>query len=118
MFDRLKIGILTCIFLIHFKFCVDFKYLVRLHISMIKSELLRKNNVTKISQKVSKYTKKKLLYDRLRIGILTCIFLIYLKFCVDFKYLVRLHTSMTENELLRKNNMTKILPVNGIIIKT
>ena len=89
--------------------CVDFKYLVRLHISMIENELLRKNDVTKIAQKVSKYTKKKLLFDSLRIGILTCIFfLIYFKFCVDFKYLVRLHSSMIENELLRKNDVTKI----------
>ena len=42
---------------------------------MIENELLRKNDVTKIAQKVSKYTKKKLLFDNLRIGILTCIFL-------------------------------------------
>ena len=76
---------------------------------MIENELLRKNNMTKIAQKVSKYTKKKLLFDRLRIGILTCIFfLIYFKFCVDFKYLVRLHSSMIGNELLRKNDVTKI----------
>ena len=76
---------------------------------MIENELLRKNDMTKIAQKVSKYTKKKLLLDSLRIGILTCIFfLIYFKFCVDFKYLVRLHSSMIENELLRKNDVTKI----------
>ena len=76
---------------------------------MIENELLRKYDITKIAQKVSKYTKKKLLFDSLRIGILTCIFfLIYFKFCVDFKYLVRLHSSMIGNELLRKNNMTKI----------
>ena len=76
---------------------------------MIENELLRKNDVTKIAQKVSKYTKKKLLFDSLRIGILTCtFFLIYFKFCVDFKYLVRLHSSMIENELLRKNDVTKI----------
>ena len=75
---------------------------------MIENELLRKNDMTKIAQKVSKYTKKKLLFDSLRIGILTCIFLIYFKFCVDFKYLVRLHSSMIGNELLRKNNATKI----------
>ena len=76
---------------------------------MIENELLRKNNVKKIAQKVSKYTKKKLLFDSLRIGILTCIyFLIYFKFCVDFKYLVRLYSSMIENELLRKNDVTKI----------
>ena len=76
---------------------------------MIQNELLRKNDMTKIAQKVSKYTKKKLLFDSLRIGILTCIFfLIYFKFCVDFKYLVRLHSSMIENELLRKNDVTKI----------
>ena len=76
---------------------------------MIENELLRKNDVTNIAQKVSKYTKKKLLFDSLRIGILTCIFfIIYFKFCVDFKYLVRLHSSMIENELLRKNDMTKI----------
>ena len=76
---------------------------------MIENELLRKNDMTKIAQKVSKYTKKKLLFDSLRTGILTCIFLkIYFKFCVDFKYLVRLHSSMIGNELLRKNDMTKI----------
>ena len=76
---------------------------------MIENELLRKNDVTKIAQKVPKYTKKKLLFDSLRIGILTCIFfLIYFKFCVDFKYLVRLHSSMIENELLTKNDVTKI----------
>ena len=76
---------------------------------MIENELLRKNDMTKIAQKVSKYTKKKLLFDSLRIGILTCFFfLIYFKFCVDFKYLVRLHSSMIENELLRKNNVKKI----------
>ena len=86
-------------FLIYFKFCVDFKYLVRSNTSMIENELLRKNDMTKIAQKVSKYTKKKLLFDRLRIGILTCIFK---------KYLVRLHTSMIENELLKKNTMMKI----------
>ena len=76
---------------------------------MIENELLRKNNMMKIAQKVSKYTKKKLLFDSLRIGILTCIlFLIYFKFCVDFKYLVRLHSSMIGNELLRKNDVMKI----------
>ena len=76
---------------------------------MIENELLRKNDMMKIAQKVSKYTKKKLLFDSLRIGILTCIFfLIYFKFCVDFKYLVRLHSSMIGNELLRKNDVTKI----------
>ena len=76
---------------------------------MIENELLRKNDVMKIAQKVSKYTKKKLLFDSLRIGILTCIFfLIYFKFCVDFKYLVRLHSSVIEKELLRKNDVTKI----------
>ena len=76
---------------------------------MIGNELLRKNDMTKIAQKVSKYTKKKLLFDSLRIGILTCIFfLIYFKFCVDIKYLVRLHSSMIGNELLRKNDVTKI----------
>ena len=86
MFYRLKIGILTCIvLLIYFKFCVDFKYLVRLHISMIENELLRKNDVTKIAQKVSKYTKKKLLFDSLRIGISTCIFFNLLQILCRFQ---------------------------------
>ena len=75
---------------------------------MMENELLRKNNVTKIAQKLSKYTKMKLLFDRLRIGILTCIFFNLLQILVRFQiFSVKLHTSMIENELLRKNDVTK-----------
>ena len=107
MFDRFRIGILTCIFFKYFKFCVDFKYLVRSNTSMMQNELLREKNVTKIAQKVSKYTKKKLLSDRLRIGILTCIFVNLLQILCRFQIVI-LHTFMIEIELLRKNYVTEI----------
>ena len=43
----------------------------------------------------------------LRIGVLTSFyFLLCLKFCVDFKFLVYFNPSMIEKELLSKNDMT------------
>ena len=44
---RLRIGILTSFFfLLWFKFCVDFKFLVYFNPSMIEKELFSKNDVT------------------------------------------------------------------------
>ena len=43
----------------------------------------------------------------LRIGVLTSFFfLLCLKFCVDFKFLVYFNPSMIEKELFSKNDMT------------